>query len=553
MRVFFSFFLIFCFFWNIQLNFATFSSKTEYWAIQVHEEGNPHEIAELHGHSVLRQIGALENFYLLKSMEGTIPGITHPHLDTHTHVLWSQKQIPQVRIKRIIGDPLYASQWHLHGTPVNINVESVWNQSITGSGSVIAIVDDGLQKEHADIRLNYRASSSYDFNFHDSDPSPDFVDDTHGTSAAGVAAARDNSECGVGSAYRAQLAGLRILSSNVYDADEAAALSYKNNENQIYSNSWGPTDDGKRLEGMGPLLQLAMEQSINTGRNGRGSIYIWAGGNGRTYGDNCNYDGYANSRFTIAIGALDYLGGQAYYSESCAMLVVSAPSSGSGKSITTTDLIGLRGADPTNCRSNFGGTSSAAPLVAGVVALMLEVNPRLGWRDVQAILIETATKTSPNDLEWKMNGAGYLVNHKFGFGLINAAEAVNLARQWANLGTYQSISGEISPHGTISEGRINSFTLSFSSNFRIEHVEIELDITHPQRGDLAISLISPFGTESILAEQRSDTNENIVWTFGTIRNWGESPRGVWTLRIIDSLINGNSGVLNKWQLNIYGH
>lgn len=145
-------FLFFCLFlfWNFK---ESFGSHHEYWAIQVHEEGNPHEIAELHGHSVLRQIGALEHFYLLKSIEGTIPGITHPHLDTHTHVLWSQKQIPQVRIKRIIGDPLYASQWHLHGTPVNINVESVWNQSITGSGSVIAIVDDGLQKEHAVLFL----------------------------------------------------------------------------------------------------------------------------------------------------------------------------------------------------------------------------------------------------------------------------------------------------------------------------------------------------------------------------------------------------------------
>ena len=98
-----------------------------------------------------------------------------------------------------------------------------------------------------------------------------------------------------------------MIADYTTDAQEAQGLSYKNDLNQIYSNSWGPNDDGRRLEKPGRLTLSAMLDSVTNGRDGKGSIYVWAGGNGKSAGDNCNYDGYANSRFTIAIGAVDYL------------------------------------------------------------------------------------------------------------------------------------------------------------------------------------------------------------------------------------------------------
>jgi subtilisin family serine protease len=219
---------------------------------------------------------------------------------------------------------------------------------------------------------------------------------------------------------------LRILSGLPSDAQEAGSLGYKPQGIHIYSNSWGPSDDGSRKEGPGKLTLAAMEKGIKEGRNGKGSIYVWAAGNGRSAGDNCNYDGYVNKRYTISIPAVDFKGVQAYYSEDCAMHVVAAPSSGSARAISTT----ARGGQ---CTSSFGGTSAAAPLVAGVVALILEANPELTWRDMIAVLLSTADRNHQEDSGWWKNGAGYYYSHKYGFGVVNAHAAVLAAKSWKYL------------------------------------------------------------------------------------------------------------------------
>jgi subtilisin family serine protease len=126
--------------------------------------------------------------------------------------LWFERQIAQQRQKRDFTDPLYAQQWHLHPggsfSHVDVNVRNVWEElNITGHGVVIAVVDDGLEYTHPDIAPNYVAPSSYDFNYDDPYPYPDSLSDDHGTSAGGVAGARDNDVCGVGSSPRAGLAG----------------------------------------------------------------------------------------------------------------------------------------------------------------------------------------------------------------------------------------------------------------------------------------------------------------------------------------------------------
>ena len=110
--------------------------------------------------------------------------------------------------------------------------------------------------------------------------------------------------------------------------------------------------------------------------------------------DNCNYDGYASSPYTIAVGAIDNYGRHSFYSEPCAALLVVAPSDGGSAGVSTTDAV-IQGSS--ECTSEFGGTSSAAPLVAGVVALMLEANARLSWRDVQLILARSAVTINADD------------------------------------------------------------------------------------------------------------------------------------------------------------
>jgi len=126
----------------------------------------------------------------------------------------------------------------------------------------------------------------------------------------------------------------------------------------------GPTDDGAHLAGPGPMAEESIENSITIGRNGKGSIYVWASGNGKDSGDNCNYDGYANSRYTIAIGATGKDGKYASYSEPCAALIACSPSSDTlTRNYITTSKTG------TSCETKFGGTSAACPMAAGVIAL----------------------------------------------------------------------------------------------------------------------------------------------------------------------------------------
>jgi len=297
-----------------------------------------------------------------------------------------------------------------------------------------------------------------------------------------------------------------------------------------------------------------MEDAVTTGRGGKGSVYVWAGGNGRGSGDNCNYDGYANSRFTIAIGAVDYLGKQAYYSENCAALLACAPSSGSSKSITTTDLVGTAGTSATECTSSFGGTSAAAPLVAGIVALVLQANPNLGWRDVQHIFVNTSRITDATDADWYTNAAGFHHNHKYGFGLVNAAAAVESAITHVN---FPRVKVAASPVTSVNKALLDfapiESRIQVEDRLIVETVEVTLTAQHAFRGNLYITLTSPHGAVSVLQEVHNDRTANIDgWTYTTVRSWGETSNGLWTLHVEDKS-TGYTGTWTSWQLNVHGH
>ncbi len=471
------------------------------------------------------------------------------------------------------NDPLVTQQWHLKrsGTAVagtDVNVETAWNYpsatGIRGTGVRVGVVDDGLQTAHPDLSANVDTTNDKDWNGGDADPNPSTGDD-HGTSCAGNVAARGNNGIGVsGTAPNATLVGMRLIAASVTDAQEAEAMSYLPDLIPIKTNSWGPSDTGNVLEEPGPLTIAALKSATTSGRAGKGTIFLWAGGNGGDVGDNSNYDGYANSIHTIAIGAIDSSGSASYYSEKGANLVACAPSSGV-LGITTVDRTGSNGyntassANGGDYTSDFGGTSSAAPTAAGIVALMLEKNPQLGWRDVQEILIRTAAKIKPADADWVTNGNGFSFNHAFGAGLIDASAAVALAGTWTNLATATSITStqsnlSVAIPNLSTSGVTRTFDLS-SSNLRVEQVTLKLSATHSARGNLQVTLTSPSGMVSRLAEVHADSNANYSnWTFSSVRHWGESSKGQWTLNIADLSSTGNTtgGTLTAAELRVYG-
>jgi subtilisin-like proprotein convertase family protein len=357
---------------------------------------------------------------------------------------------------------------------------------------------------------------------------------------------------------------MRLIAAVTTDQQEASAMSYLPQLIQIKSNSWGPSDTGTALEAPGPLTQAALKNATESGRGGLGTIITWAGGNGLDANDNSNYDGYANSIYTLAVGAFDSQSRQSWYSESGANLVIVSPSSGSAPALgkTTTDRTGADGYVAGDYESDFGGTSSATPTASGVIALMLEANPNLGWRDVQEVLMRSAKKVNPSDTDWKVPVAPANINHnhKFGAGLVDAAAAVSLSGNWTNLGpqlkrtsTQTGLSVAIPNVNTT--GITREFTIAPSDNIRVEHVTITVNINHTARGNLKITLTSPSGTVSRLAEVRGDSNDNYSnWTFMTVRNWGENAVGTWRLKISDESGTGNTngGTLTAATLEFFG-
>jgi subtilisin-like proprotein convertase family protein len=459
------------------------------------------------------------------------------------------------------NDTKFSDQWHLRNTGQgggtsgeDVNITSAWN-NYDGTGILIAIVDDGIDTDHADLSPNYQDNLDYDYCGNDGNPNPSTWDG-HGTSAAGVAAAYGNDNYGVtGAAMDSDLIGLRLIACSNSDSTESNALLHQKGNVDVYSNSWGPSDNGNTVEAPGPLMTAAFEEQAYEGRFGLGGIITFAGGNGGNNGDDSNYDGYANSRFTIAVGAVDDDGARSYYSEPGANLLVTAPSDGGSSGITTTDIEGSGGYSNGDWTDSFGGTSSATPLVSGIIAQVLEANSNLTWRDVQHILVNSARTNDAGDSGWFNNGGGHDFNHQYGHGVIDSSAATSLATVWSNVQpevNYTSGTLTVSQSIPDNSNSWTTFTHTVNQGMKVESVEVLFDASHTYRGDLEVVLVSPDGSESELAVKHSDGGNNWNdWIFTSTAHWDEMSDGDWILKVRDQG-NGDTGTLNYWSLSLHG-
>jgi kexin len=460
-----------------------------------------------------------------------------------------------------ITDPIFHDQWHLYNSRElghDINVTGVWQSGITGKGSTVCIVDDGLDMDSEDLKENYFAKGSWDYNDPGPDPKPRLSDDHHGTRCAGEISAVRNDVCGVGVAYDGKVSGVRILSKVISDVDEAEALNYGYQDNHIYSCSWGPPDNGAAMEGPSVLIKRAMLKGVQQGRGGLGSVFVFAIGNGAANDDNCNFDGYTNSIYSVSVGGIDRKGKHPYYSEKCSAQLVVTYSSGSGDAIHTTDV----GANA--CYVNHGGTSAAGPLVAGIFALMLEANANLNWRDFQWLTVITAVKLD-QDAEYQRNEAMEKdFSHAFGYGKADAWALVEAAKTWKSVkpqawyfSPWLHVKHNIpqGDQGLASSFEVTPDMLKTANLERLEHVTVTMNVEHTRRGDLSVELRSPTGMVSHIATHRRNDNANagyVDWTFMSVAHWGESGIGKWTVIVKDTNVNEHNGTFTDWKLRLWG-
>nr|WP_260416210.1 calcium-binding protein [Pseudomonas cichorii] len=483
-------------------------------------------------------------------------------------------------------DPLVTDQWYLS----QANILPVW-KDYTGKGVRIAQIETtspfGTTKEvldyrHADLKdnidKNWLANATPGQMAGEGSGG---VFSDHATLVAGVMVASRNGEGSVGVAYDATVAGYWV------NKDDFSTMSHMH-EYDVVNNSWGssiPFDLKFSPAELG-LMPTPHRQALQEGRDGLGTVIVTGGGNDREKGGNTNYSNVSNSRSSIIVGAINattdlgalQFGGKPFSSPGASILV-SAP----GSNVTSTSRLvqndngSTFGADT----SVSQGTSFAAPIVSGIVALMLEANPELGYRDVQQILAISARKVADPDTSWQENGSqnwnggGMHVSHDYGYGEVDARAAVRLAETW---NTQQAYGNEFSLNQPLDSGTLNraitdgqgagishSLTVG-NAGISVEHVEVKVSLTHSRPGDLILKLISPSGTESILmnrpgkapgsaASDRGNADfagsSTLNYVFDTALLRGETAQGNWTLQVIDT-VTGDTGTLNSWSMNVYG-
>jgi Ca2+-binding RTX toxin-like protein len=482
-------------------------------------------------------------------------------------------------------DPLALEQWYLSDT----NIIPVWND-YTGKGVSIGQFEPGgpfsagpevFDYRHADLQGNVDRSWLND----SANPVPQTFSN-HATMVAGVMVAARNGEGAIGVAYDAKLSGHYIqgegLSVDALEQEITNALAkFKNHD--IVNNSWGASDDFLLNVVPTGTVESGILDAVTFGRDGLGTAVVMAAGNDRESGANTNTNALTANRAVITVGAINApsdLGslqlGQKPFSNPGASILVSA--AGSNVDSTARELINANGSVFGGDTSTSQGTSFAAPIVSGVIALMLEANPNLGYRDIQAILALSATKfDDPNGTDWTFNGAknwnggGMHASHDYGFGKVDARAAVRLAETWgtsnatrteANLAVKSASSGALNAAIADGAGAYNH-TLNVAAGLELESAQVTVQIEHARWGDLIIKLVSPSGKESILlnrtgkapgsgAGDLGDTNSGLMdFSFNTTHVRGEQSAGAWKLIVMDAA-TGAVGTVKNWKLDLYG-
>ena len=476
------------------------------------------------------------------------------------------------------NDPLFGCQWNLENTGQlggtsgeDINVADVWSGGNTGAGIYVVVVDQQLDLKHEDLNIDETRSHRYTV-------VPGRSSFSHGTKVAGIIAALDNDVGGRGVAPDVTVIGHAFLipgeAPSIRVVDSVDAMT-RNIDVAAVSNSSWKGGVGPELAMASPHWEAAVKTGVTEGYGGKGVLYVFAAGNDAVLEGNANLDEFANHFHVTTVCATNNLGQRSEYSNQGANLWVCAPSGDRTQNhpgIVTTE-------NYSTYVDDFSGTSAAAPVVSGVAALVRAANTSLTWRDVKLILAASARKNDASNTGWEQGALKYRsatehywFNHEYGFGMVDAAAAVTMADTWVKVPSLASESTAYdNAQVTIPDNETTvSRTITVGAGVEfVEFVEIEADFQINNFRELEVTLESPSGAVSVIAQSNEglyarlcsssfySCSLNESFRFGSARHLGENPEGEWILRITDriprSRFGSNPGTLRSWRLTIYGH
>jgi subtilisin-like proprotein convertase family protein len=477
-------------------------------------------------------------------------------------------------VRRLRPRTAFAPQWHLRKTTVNgnaidahANVEAAWVLT-QGEGTVIAVIDDGVDLEHEEFASPSKIVAPRDATRRTDNPRP-VGSDRHGQACAGVACA-DGRFGASGVAPRARLMPIRLASGLGSQREADAFFWAAQHGADVISCSWGP-EDGTWFDPDDPLhdeivpiadsTRLAIDWAVANGRGGKGCVIVWAAGNGNESVDN---DGYASYPKVIAVAACNDMGRKSAYSDFGAAVWCAFPSNHGDPSKTpgiwTTDRSGAsgynsgmvsRGDLAGNYTNSFGGTSSAAPGVAGVAALVLSRNSALRWDEVKDVLKRSCDRIDPTGGKYDPQGHSTL----YGFGRVNAKRAAELAVPAQPDRT--AIRTEVRDV-PIRDFQTSSLSLAVADNAMLGSVRVAVDIDHTYIGDLVVTVRPPsaLGLAPItLHDRRGGGTANIKKTYDAVNApglatlTGKRPQGTWTL-VVQDKARLDQGTIRRFSLEM---
>jgi subtilisin-like proprotein convertase family protein/subtilisin family serine protease len=536
------------------------------------------------------------------------------------------------------SDPSYVRQWHLHTRLSNpafeprssTRCEDAWTL-LNDYGSpdvVVGVTDDGCKLDHPDFNSTgkfagwgyFRGSRLIAKTDIDGNPAEMYkTGSNHGTSCAGVIAAEVDSLLTVGAAPGCRLLPIQWESSGpslyISDSKMLTVLNYIADKVDVLSNSWcGAPDNIWAQNVVNRIATLAQ----TGGRRGRGIVFLWAAGN-----NNCPVDHTASvdvpydqgwtqrpdgsyvwsgvntsKRFrnnlvgvagVMHVAALASTAQRSHYSNYGTGILISAPTSNSHEyyrlTVTGLGIVTTTG-EAGGVTEQFGGTSSATPLVAGIAALTISANPDLTAVKVVSILKQTAAKdlnlqgyqrtpaaSYDTDTSWDVSPVapfdkGDFINTGdsdgtwspwFGHGRVDAAAAVTEALKRRQGNGQQIFSKASTNELTIPDNNSTGVVgmISFAEVATISSVKVTVDLTHTYIGDLRLTLTAPSGTSVVLHDRNGGGARDIRRTFDAQSTAvlgslvGQSLQGDWMLHVQD-LARIDTGTLNRWELTIEG-